>query len=49
MIQFFEEKGMHFVGHDIDGERMEVMELDGKISNFSRDCEKFKFGIGNTV
>lgn len=28
VTQFLEEKGMHFVGQDIDGERMEVMELD---------------------
>ncbi|KAJ3609317.1 hypothetical protein NHX12_023840 [Muraenolepis orangiensis] len=24
----FEEKGLHFVGHDVEGERMEVIELD---------------------
>ena len=29
-IQFFEENGFHFVGQDIDGERMEIVELDGK-------------------
>lgn len=26
----FEEKGFHFVGQDVEGERMEVIELDGK-------------------
>lgn len=26
----FEEKGFRFVGQDIEGERMEVIELDGK-------------------
>ena len=30
MTQYFEEKGLHFVGQDIDGERMEIVELDGK-------------------
>jgi len=29
MTHFFEEKGFHFVGQDIDGERMEIVELDG--------------------
>lgn len=26
----FEQKGFHFVGQDVEGERMEVIELDGK-------------------
>ena len=26
----FEEKGLHFVGEDVDGERMEVIELEGE-------------------
>lgn len=26
----FEEKGFRFVGQDVEGERMEVIELDGK-------------------
>lgn len=26
----FEDKGFRFVGQDIEGERMEVIELDGK-------------------
>lgn len=26
----FEEKGFHFVGQDVEGERMEVIELDGE-------------------
>ena len=25
----FEEKGMHFVGRDVDGERMEILEIEG--------------------
>jgi len=29
LVKQFEEKGLHFVGQDIDGERMEVMELAG--------------------
>lgn len=29
MTQFFEDNGFHFVGQDIDGERMEIVELDG--------------------
>ncbi|XP_057307359.1 CTP synthase 1-like [Hydractinia symbiolongicarpus] len=28
LVQYFEERGMHFVGQDIDGERMEVLELE---------------------
>lgn len=28
----FEEKGFRFVGQDVEGERMEVIELDGKDS-----------------
>ncbi|XP_053166825.1 CTP synthase 2 isoform X2 [Hemicordylus capensis] len=28
MIHFFEEKGLRFVGHDTEGKRMEVIELD---------------------
>lgn len=27
--QHFEEKGFRFVGQDVEGERMEVIELDG--------------------
>ena len=30
MTQFFEDNGFRFVGQDIDGERMEIVELDGK-------------------
>ena len=30
----FEEKGMHFVGHSEDDERMEIMELDSKNISF---------------
>lgn len=26
----FEAKGLKFVGHDVDGERMEIMELQGE-------------------
>lgn len=29
LVKKFEEKGLHFVGHDVDGERMEIMELAG--------------------
>ncbi len=29
--QHFEEKGFHFVGQDMEGERMEVIELDGML------------------
>lgn len=28
--QHFEEKGFHFVGQDVEGERMEVIELEGE-------------------
>lgn len=28
--EHFEGKGFHFVGQDVEGERMEVIELDGK-------------------
>lgn len=28
--QHFEENGFHFVGQDVEGERMEVIELDGE-------------------
>lgn len=28
--QHFEKKGFHFVGQDVEGERMEVIELDGE-------------------
>lgn len=30
LIHFFEEKGLKFVGHDTEGKRMEVIELEGK-------------------
>lgn len=30
LIHLFEEKGLKFVGHDTEGKRMEVVELDGK-------------------
>ncbi|KAJ6667568.1 hypothetical protein lerEdw1_016689 [Lerista edwardsae] len=30
LVHFFEEKGLKFVGHDTEGKRMEVIELDGK-------------------
>ena len=26
----FEEKGLKFVGHDVDQERMEILELEGE-------------------
>lgn len=29
LIHYFEERGLEFVGHDVDGERMEVVELEG--------------------
>ena len=32
-VKRLEERGMKFVGHDVDGERMEIMELQG-ISRF---------------
>ena len=28
----FEEKGLKFVGQDVDGERMEILELEGMIT-----------------
>lgn len=31
----FEDKGFRFVGQDVEGERMEVIELDG-MANFSQ-------------
>ncbi len=30
LVSRFEEKGMRFVGQDVEGERMEIMELSGK-------------------
>lgn len=30
-ISQFEEKGMKFVGQDVEGERMEIMEIPGKL------------------
>ena len=30
-IKDFEQSGMHFVGRDVDGERMEIMEIKGMI------------------
>ena len=30
-ISQFEEKGMKFVGRDVEGERMEIMEIPGKL------------------
>ena len=32
LIGHFEEKGLHFVGQDVEGERMEVIELDGMLA-----------------
>ena len=29
LVHHFEEKGMRFVGHDVEGKRMEILELDG--------------------
>lgn len=34
LINLFEEKGLKFVGHDTEGKRMEVVELDGKLFGF---------------
>lgn len=28
-VKHFEEKGMKFVGHDVEGERMEILEIEG--------------------
>ena len=33
LVHHFEEKGMHFVGHDTEGKRMEILELEGKSIN----------------
>lgn len=38
-IQKFEDAGMKFVGRSTDGERMEIMELEGK----KRDLIQVKF------
>lgn len=29
LVAQIEEKGMHFVGRDVEGERMEIMEIEG--------------------
>ena len=29
LVKHFEERGMKFVGHDVEGERMEMMEIEG--------------------
>lgn len=34
LIHFFEDKGLKFVGHDTEGKRMEIIELDGKDFGF---------------
>ncbi len=34
LVPNFEEKGLKFVGHDVEGERMEIMELKGMLFNF---------------
>lgn len=31
VVKDLEEKGMRFVGHSTDGQRMEIMELQGKL------------------
>ena len=36
LVPDLEEKGMKFVGHDIEGERMEIMEVEGW-SNLKRN------------
>ena len=36
LVAAFEEKGLKFVGHDVDGERMEIMELKGITWNLPR-------------
>ena len=33
MVEKLEENGMKFVGRSEDGERMEIMELDGKTNS----------------
>ena len=30
LVTHFEDKGMHFVGHDTEGKRMEILELEGQ-------------------
>lgn len=30
-VKRLEEGGMKFVGHDVDGERMEIIELEGEL------------------
>lgn len=34
----FEEKGFHFVGQDVEGERMEIIELDGQFCVCVHPC-----------
>lgn len=50
----FEDKGFRFVGQDIEGERMEVIELDGmeaeaffKVKNFNRMLTLLFYYISN--
>ena len=37
VVPELEEKGMKFVGHDIEGERMEIMEIEGLFSALQRE------------
>ncbi len=32
LVKQFEEKGLAFVGQDVDGERMEILELQGRFT-----------------
>lgn len=42
----FEEKGFRFVGQDVEGERMEVIELDGmKNTTYFVSYEKVNFHV----
>jgi len=38
-VQIFEAKGLHFVGRDETGKRMEIMELKGKLFHFIYDLK----------
>lgn len=44
-VSQIEEKGMKFVGRDVEGERMEIMEIKGMAIKIN-DNSSFHFGVG---
>ena len=44
-VEQFEERGLKFVGTDVDGQRMEIIELQGSICYSVSDSNLFVYHI----